>query len=176
MLHLEDLQISQNQITSLPQEIGDLGNLYSLNIYGNLLTNLPDSIVKLKSTGGYNFGKNCLHPKNLSQEVILWLEKNDPDWRYTQNVPIISNTNINTSKFSINIKNSLIQFNLPTSGYTKLQIYNMKGRLLSTLVGSYKHAGKYDINWDRKSFGAGFYYIKLSVGESTTVMKAVFLR
>lgn len=86
------------------------------------------------------------------------------------------NSYFNQSVLSLNIINSSILFNLPSSGNTKLQIYDMKGRLLTTLVDSYKRAGIYKINRNRKGYGTGIYYVLLSTGENILVRKAIILK
>ena len=97
-------------------------------------------------------------------------------------VPFYPTTAVNPNSYnnqkllSLNFINSSILYNLPTAGNTRLQIYNMKGRLISTLVDSYKHAGKHTVNWDCKRFGSGVYYIKLSTGSNILIRKAVILK
>ena len=97
-------------------------------------------------------------------------------------VPFNPTTAINPDSYSnqkilsLNIINSSLLLHLPTSGNTKLQIYNMKGRLLSTLVDSYKQAGSYRVNWDSERFGSGVYYIKLSTGNNTLIRKSVVIK
>ena len=86
------------------------------------------------------------------------------------------NSHCNQKTLSLNIMNSSILFNLPTSGKAKLQIYNIKGRLLSTLVDSYKQAGKHTITWDSKRYGSGVYYLKLTAGSDTHIRKAIVLK
>ena len=69
-----------------------------------------------------------------------------------------------------------ISYILTNNGNTKLQIYNMKGILLTTLVDSYKQAGEYKVNWDSKIFGSGIYYIKLSAANNTLVKKTIIMK
>lgn len=52
----------------------------------------------------------------------------------------------------------------------------MKGRLLLTLVDSYKQAGDYKVNWDSNGYGSGVYYIKLSAGNNTLIRKAIVIK
>ena len=82
--------------------------------------------------------------------------------------------------FSVSMNSSSkiakISFDLKQKGKSKLQIYNIKGRLLSTLVDSYKQAGKYTINFDRTMYGAGVYYIRLSAGNNSIVRKSILLK
>ena len=177
LTNLTTLWLTFNQLTSLPAEIGNLANLIEIQLGANQLTSLPDSIVKL-TPSGCDFGYNKLDTNSLSDTVIYWLDIYDPDWRETQIVPIIYSPNsaINQNVLSLHIKNSSLQFNIPTSGNTKLQIYNMKGRLISTLVDSYKQAGKYTVNWDSNMHSSGIYYIKLSAGNNTLIRKTIIIK
>ena len=97
-------------------------------------------------------------------------------------IPFYPTTAINPYSYknqkivSLNVINSSILYNLPTSGKTKLHIYNMKGKLLSILVDSYKQAGEYKVNWDKKRYGAGIYFIRLSVNCSEVSRKVIVMR
>ena len=150
-----------------------------LEVQYNNLSNLPDEIVKLKPTRGSDFGYNKLDTNNLSDSIIAWLDEYDPDWKETQQItPIINNGNTNFAlkSLSLNIKNSSILFHLPAGGDVKLQIYNMKGRLLSTLVDTYKQAGSYTVKWDSNGFSAGIYYIRLTSGNNSQIRKIALLK
>ncbi|MEM7184420.1 MAG: leucine-rich repeat domain-containing protein [Spirochaetota bacterium] len=46
---LESLDLARNRLVRLPESIGKLKNLKSLNLVGNQLSHLPKSITKLKS-------------------------------------------------------------------------------------------------------------------------------
>ena len=112
----------------------------------------------------------------MSEELKAWADKYDPEWRFTQNVPIIYNQIINHFEFSINLNNSSILFTLLKSGNTKLQIYTIKGRLLETLLDSYKQAGSYKISWDSRRFGSGVYFLKLNINGSAVSEKIMAVR
>lgn len=61
--HLDNLRylyLTNNQITTLPSEIGNLTNLEYLNVYGNGLTSLPESIEDLNSLEILNLSYNNL--------------------------------------------------------------------------------------------------------------------
>lgn len=182
LTNLKVLDIKENNLTILPNEIGNLSNLKNLYLQHNNLTTLPDSIVKLTPIGdsdmvdGLDLSYNKLDTNTLSDTIKSWADKWDRDWRKIQNVPIIYNPNIKSLEFSINLKNSSILFNLPTSANTKLQIYNMKGRLLSTFVDSYKQAGEYKVNLDSNRFGSGIYFIKLSANGSAVSKKFTIIK
>lgn len=178
-LTLISLYLSHNNLDSLPYEIGNLNYLGDFQISHNNLTNLPNSIVNLSPTWSCDFGFNMLDTANLLDTIIAWLDEYDPDWKDTQQLtPIIDNKGENSTilTFSLNEKNSLILFCLPASGNIKLQIYNLNGRLVSTLVDSYKQAGSYSFKLDSNRFSSGIYYFKLSSVNKTFIRKAVIVK
>lgn len=69
-----------------------------------------------------------------------------------------------------------IGFNLAKPGNTKLQVYNTKGELISTLLDSYKQGGEYTVNWNMKGLGSGVYFIKLSANGSTVSKKFTIIK
>jgi len=59
-----------------------------------------------------------------------------------------------------------INYSVPTTGYTTLKIYNLKGELVRTLVNDVREAGKYNVVWngidDRgRTVSSGIYLYRL---------------
>jgi hypothetical protein len=54
-----------------------------------------------------------------------------------------------------------IRFYLPKSAHVRLNIYNLSGQRIDTLVDEVKSAGSYEINWDASSCPAGTYVYRL---------------
>ncbi len=82
--NLMQLQLSNNKLISLPPEISNLGMLENLWCESNQLKTLPDAISSLTGLKNAYFDKNYLTDQALSTQVITWLDAISPAWRKTQ--------------------------------------------------------------------------------------------
>lgn len=57
-----------------------------------------------------------------------------------------------------------ICFDIPVAGHVDLEVYNVLGRKVETLVDDYMQAGNHNLNWDATLLPRGIYFCKLSVG------------
>jgi len=55
-----------------------------------------------------------------------------------------------------------IRFGLPKSGLVKMVIYDVLGRVVTTLVNEYKEAGEYTVDFDASAIASGVYFYKLN--------------
>ena len=69
-----------------------------------------------------------------------------------------------------------IRFALPRSGYTSLQIYDITGRLVETLVNETQKPGVYGVQWERKNIPSGIYFYRLIAGDFTQTRKMIVMR
>ncbi|HBY17919.1 MAG TPA: hypothetical protein DEH00_01955, partial [Candidatus Marinimicrobia bacterium] len=69
-----------------------------------------------------------------------------------------------------------LQFDIPRGGHVKLQIFNINGRLIETLVDEYKAAGSYSHVWNSPNISSGIYVYRLQTDELTLVKKCVKLK
>ncbi len=69
-----------------------------------------------------------------------------------------------------------IGYQLPVSGNVKLQIFDINGRLVQTLVNENKPAGHYLVSWTAQNVSSGIYLIRLNAGDFTAVKKCVKLK
>lgn len=84
LAQLEELGLDRNNLSSLPPEIGKLTNLSRLTMQNNRLNNLPIETCDLTPVHYLNLENNQLDINTLSQEILAWADKYDPDWRDTQ--------------------------------------------------------------------------------------------
>jgi len=74
-----------------------------------------------------------------------------------------------------------IAFTLDRSGPVKLQVFDVKGRLVHTLVNEIRSAGPYRIDWDGKdhagrTVAAGIYMYRLAMGDVVQQKKMTLLK
>ncbi|MFH1525179.1 MAG: lamin tail domain-containing protein, partial [Bacteroidota bacterium] len=71
---------------------------------------------------------------------------------------------------------TVIKFQVPSSKFVKLQVYDMLGREIQTLVDEYKPQGVYEVSFDASSLTSGLYFYKLTAGNFVQTKKLVLLK
>jgi len=71
-----------------------------------------------------------------------------------------------------------IEFSLPESVFTRLVIYDLRGRLVETLLAGKKAAGSHSVAWNsgNGSVEAGVYFARLDAGAHSMVIKMLLLK
>jgi len=69
-----------------------------------------------------------------------------------------------------------IAFALPEAAHVTLEIYNVLGQRVATLVDGFREAGTYTVNWDASSKTSGIYLYRLQAGESVETKKMLLLK
>lgn len=77
--------------------------------------------------------------------------------------------------------NTTIRFEIPQSDWVKLEIFNILGQKVKTLVDEYKNAGGHSIIWKGtnkcgRHVATGVYFTRLSSGQKTEIKKMLLLR
>ncbi len=69
-----------------------------------------------------------------------------------------------------------ISFNLATAGQVELNVYNMIGQKVATLVNGNYNPGTYNITWDGGNVSSGIYYYRLVTSDKTETKKMTLLK
>ncbi len=69
-----------------------------------------------------------------------------------------------------------ISFSLDKDQSILLQIYNMRGQLINTLIDEKVIAGDHSLYWQPYNLGSGIYFIQLSNGITTQIKKVIYLK
>lgn len=71
---------------------------------------------------------------------------------------------------------TFISYSIPKASNVKLQIYNLKGQLVETLVDEDKPAGIHYLIWKAKDMSSGIYFYKLHTDTFTSIKKCIILK
>lgn len=69
-----------------------------------------------------------------------------------------------------------IKYGLPKDGYVRLDIFNVTGQKVATLVEEKQSAGYKNAKWDARSFGSGVYFYRLEIGDYRAIQKMILIR
>ena len=65
---------------------------------------------------------------------------------------------------------------IPEAGNVNVQVYNLHGQIVSTLLSGYKPANTYSLVWDASNVPSGMYFVKAEVGGVTETQKLMFIK
>ncbi len=68
-----------------------------------------------------------------------------------------------------------IKYSLPSSGFVKLDIFNILGQKVKTLINGIKSAGTYNVNWNASSLPSGVYFYSLNFNNNQQAVKKMLL-
>jgi len=66
-----------------------------------------------------------------------------------------------------------ISYSIPKSDFVSLKVYNLLGQEVAVLINDFKHAGKYNFNFDGSALVSGIYFYKLQTGDYSETRKMV---
>ncbi|MCP4634301.1 MAG: T9SS type A sorting domain-containing protein [candidate division Zixibacteria bacterium] len=69
-----------------------------------------------------------------------------------------------------------IKFSLPTASHIKLEVYNLMGQVVETLIDGIQPAGINVIRWNAEANSSGIYFYKLSVDDKTITKRMTLLK
>jgi len=69
-----------------------------------------------------------------------------------------------------------ITYALPSDGLVSLRVFDMRGRLISTLVSGYQTPGHYEVQFNAAGISSGAYIYVLESGSFSEIKKMVYLK
>ena len=72
--------------------------------------------------------------------------------------------------------NTVISFELVESGYTQLQVFDLSGRWIQTLVDGNRSAGLHSVNFDGSGLSSGTYFYVLKTKSTSLTRKLVLIK
>lgn len=69
-----------------------------------------------------------------------------------------------------------IEFDIETPGDTRLEVYNLMGQKVATLIDDYLESGPKTVAWDASEFSSGVYFYKLNTGNEAITRRMTLLK
>jgi len=69
-----------------------------------------------------------------------------------------------------------IEFSIYKEAYFSLKIYNIEGRIITTLVSSNKKPGTYKIEFNASDLSSGVYFAELTVDRQKEIQKMLLIK
>jgi hypothetical protein len=69
-----------------------------------------------------------------------------------------------------------ISYTLLQNSHVRLEVYNILGQKVATLVDEYQQAGQKTVNWEAKDLSSGIYFYKLTADDFTATKKMVLAK
>jgi len=71
---------------------------------------------------------------------------------------------------------TVITYELPLVAHVKLEVYNLLGQKVATLVNEEQEAGQRSVSWEASKISSGLYFYKLTVGDFTKTKRMMLLK
>lgn len=71
---------------------------------------------------------------------------------------------------------TLIKYSIPQDGFVSLNVYNLLGEIVATLVNGKQEAGRYEIDFDASGLSSGIYVYNLKSGNLNSVKKMLLVK
>jgi len=114
-----------------------------------------------------------------------------PGWQYDESDGIFSITStgieedrnpLTAVRFSLKVfpnpakSQTAIRYSLPAEGNVSLQLYDISGRLVKTLVDEYKKPGNYKMTLNTRILSAGIYFLSLESNEKRIIDRIIVIK
>jgi flagellar hook assembly protein FlgD len=93
------------------------------------------------------------------------------------------NKNLSPHNFEINQvypnpfnPTTTIHYSLNKNANVEVSIYDIAGRLITTLINEFQIAGYHFITWDASNYSSGIYFLNMSSGEISKTKKLVLIK
>ena len=130
------------------------------------------------------FMKHGLKPefKILRDGKLIELENNVPEWS-NNSIFKVESLRMLPETFSLETAYpnpfnpvTTLDFSLPIESKVSLIIYNLQGRVVSTLLESNMEPGYHTVQWNADNHSSGIYFVKMHAGSYVSTQKLILVK
>jgi hypothetical protein len=191
---IKDLDTEQNVTTGVFYHTSVVYTINRMGIYidgqpassttwdGDILQTSIDFMIGqvLPGNSNYNF-------KGIIDDISIYnyaLSSSEIEELYDQSMPIRDLTDQGVPQsysLSQNYPNpfnpsTIINYELPITNDVQLNIFNLMGQKVATLVSERQEVGYHSVQWDASGYASGIYYYKLKAGVFTDIKRMLLLK
>ncbi len=74
------------------------------------------------------------------------------------------------------VGSAAVNFSTPVTGHAMVQVFDLAGRSVQTLVNGEVAAGNHSVNWSTENISSGVYFVRLTTTDGTVSSQAMVLR
>jgi uncharacterized delta-60 repeat protein len=182
--------------------VDSLGNVYVAGVTWNVSTYIDYFTIKYDSIGDLKwsiFYDGPTHGEDRAQAIVVDSIGNvyvtgysvgsgtDYDYvtiKYVQTMPGVEENHqtLSTDCFSLKLypnpakSQTAIRYALPAESKVSLQLYDISGRLVKTLVNEQKKVGNYSTNINSQTLPAGVYFLSLQTASKRLIKRLVVVK
>jgi hypothetical protein len=71
---------------------------------------------------------------------------------------------------------TIIRYDLPQQSRVSIEVFNIKGQKVATLLNGVKPAGFHSIEWNASNFATGLYFYRITAGDFTSIKKMMLVK
>tara|TARA_B100000073_G_C23744615_1_gene574774 strand:- start:2244 stop:5030 length:2787 start_codon:yes stop_codon:yes gene_type:complete len=181
----ENIYVTLEEDVTLSWDISNLPNHISLKLIDQV-TN-TETNMNLISSITFTTQYKGSFSNNYSGTIGTYPLIGDPRFSLIVNYDVLNNTrNINMFPVEFALHppypnpfnpSTTLSFEMPKSGHIFLNIYDIKGSLIKSLLNEYKAAGTYQYKWTPKNeLASGVYFFELKTKNETERQKITFVK
>ncbi|MCK4577320.1 MAG: T9SS type A sorting domain-containing protein, partial [Candidatus Marinimicrobia bacterium] len=110
----------------------------------------------------------------LLENSLLYFDRSGSE--VPVNVAVVSEFSLSQNYPNPFNPQTTIRYQIKTPGDVILEIFDLRGRKVDSLVNEYQQAGYYDVVWDAQNTSSGIYFVRLQAGGFVDIKKCIKLK
>ncbi|WP_428235679.1 zinc-dependent metalloprotease [Gracilimonas sp.] len=186
-----ELQVlHRNEVSDTHFDVDNIELKQLSSPYNWLAVNNMSGVAFEDSSSDAEFVFNTRGISAGTYETVLQVSTNDPENRIIE-VPVTLNVNQEVSNETEEVPNQVslkqnypnpfnpttsIQFNLNEASKVKLEVFNIQGQKVASLLNENRRAGEHRITFNAQNLSSGIYIYRLQTGAQTLTRKMVLIK
>jgi hypothetical protein len=128
-----------------------------------------------------DYPSSAIDSASFEFEIIAPLTEGSEEWDLTRwfdtgDVEIPTDVALLTSYPNPFNAETRIHYQIPIEGNVKIEVFNVGGQIVKTLVDGIYQAGEHSVSWSADDVNSGVYFIKLSTSDKNLVKKITLIK